>query len=174
MFLRVLQIEQVEHLTKGQADNVLRTKLHRYKATSSNFGKIMKCSRNPDGLLKSMFCSDPFSAALSYGKQNECKAVEAYKQYMYSKGCNVQIESVGLMLAKDRPGLHVGASLDGLVIDPSSEIKRGGLEVKCPYSKANISVREDCKDKTFCLKYENDEMSLKENDNYFYQVQCQM
>lgn len=85
-----------------------------------------------------------------------------------------QVESVGLMLAKDRPGLHVGASLDGLVIDPSSEIKRGGLEVKCPYSKANISVREDCKDKTFCLKYENDEMSLKENDNYFYQVQCQM
>lgn len=46
------QIECVEKLTKGQSENVTWKKLHKYKASSSNFGKMIKCSKNPDGLLK--------------------------------------------------------------------------------------------------------------------------
>ncbi|VDI28478.1 Hypothetical predicted protein [Mytilus galloprovincialis] len=120
------QIQQEEQLTKGQSDNSFWKQIHRFKATPSIFGKIIKCSRNPDGILKAMFYSEPHSAALSYGKENEDKAIESYKQYMDSKGSNVQVESVGLILSKDRPGL--GASLDGIVVDQSANITRGGLE----------------------------------------------
>ncbi|CAC5411030.1 unnamed protein product [Mytilus coruscus] len=91
---------------------------------------------------------------------------------MNSKGSNVQVESVGIILLKDRPGL--GASLDGIVEDPSANIIRGGLEVKYPYGKANFNINDACKDKTFFLKSENGQISLKENHNYFYQVQGQM
>ncbi|CAC5399571.1 unnamed protein product [Mytilus coruscus] len=142
------QILQVEQLTKGQSDNSFWKQIHRFKATSSNFGKIIKCSRNPDFLFKAMFYSEPH-----YGKENEDKAIEAYKHYMDSRGSNVQVESVGIILLKDRPVL--GASLDGIVVDPSANITRGGLEVKCPYSKANFNINEACKDKTFFLKSEN-------------------
>lgn len=114
-------------------------KLHRYKATTSNFGKTIKCSRNPDGLLKSTFYSEPYSAALTYGKQNESTAIEAYRQYMH-KDRDVEVEEVGLILYQYRPGL--GASLDGIVTDKSSENTRGGLEVKCSNSKTNMSVHE--------------------------------
>ncbi|CAC5389768.1 unnamed protein product [Mytilus coruscus] len=102
--------------------------------------QIQQCSRNPDGHLKAMFYSEAHSAALSYGKENEDKAIEAYKQYLDSKGSNVQVESVGILLSKDRPGL--GASLDGIFVDPSANITRGGLEVKCPYSKAHFNIKE--------------------------------
>ncbi|CAC5411029.1 unnamed protein product [Mytilus coruscus] len=53
------QIQQVEQLTKGQSDNSLWKQIHRFKETASNFGKMIKCSRNPDGLLKAMFYSEP-------------------------------------------------------------------------------------------------------------------
>ncbi|VDH90368.1 Hypothetical predicted protein [Mytilus galloprovincialis] len=94
------QIRQLEQLTKGQSDNSFRKQIHILKATASDFGKIINCSRNSDSLLKAMFYSEPHSAALSFGKENEDKAIEAYKQYMDSKGSNVQ--SVGKILSKDR------------------------------------------------------------------------
>lgn len=52
------------------------------------------------------------------------------KQYMDSKGSN--IESVGIIPSKNRPGL-----LDGIVVELSAacNIPRLDLEVKCPYSK---------------------------------------
>ncbi|CAC5397935.1 unnamed protein product [Mytilus coruscus] len=166
------QIQQVEQLTKGQSDNSFLKQIQRFKATASTFGKIIKCSRNPDGLLKAIFYSEAHSLALSYGKENEEKAIEDYKQYMDSKGSNVQVESVSIILSEDRPGL--GPSLDGIVVDPSANITRGGLEMKCPYSKANFNINDACKDKTLFLKSENGQISLKENHNYFYQVQGQM
>ena len=45
----------------------------------------------------------------------------------------------------------LGASLDGIVFDPTASVKQGGLEVKCPHSKSNMSKDDACSDKTFYL-----------------------
>ena len=119
-----------------------------------------------------MFYSAPHSTAISYGKEYEHVAVAAYQEYMIEKGCPIQVEPVGFILSKDRPGF--GTSLDSMVIDKSADTHNGGLEVKCPFSKANMDIDEACQDKTFFLKCENGKVSLKRNDNYFYQVQGQM
>ncbi|CAG2228397.1 unnamed protein product [Mytilus edulis] len=37
------QIQQVEQLTKGQSDNSFWKQVHRFKATTSDFGKIINC-----------------------------------------------------------------------------------------------------------------------------------
>ncbi|KAH3849526.1 hypothetical protein DPMN_091929 [Dreissena polymorpha] len=46
------------------------------KLTASNFGKIIKRKKNPDGLLKQMLYSNFTSKATEYGRQNEEIAVK--------------------------------------------------------------------------------------------------
>mgnify|MGYP003683711743 CR=1 FL=1 len=115
-------IKHTEIVTRGQSENKLWQQLHQFKATTSKFGKIIKCSKNPDGLLHAMFYSDPHSAALSYEKVNEHIAIEAYMDYKKAQGIDVSVQSVGMILSKDRPGF--GANLGGIVSDSSVE-KRG-------------------------------------------------
>ena len=124
-------------------------------------------------MLQATFSSEPHSAALSYGKENEHKAVDAYILHKKTQGIDVVVESVGMILSKDRPGF--GASLDGIVSDSSADIIKGGLEVKCPISKLNMTVDKACSDNTFYLTQAmNGTISLKKNANYFYQVLGQM
>lgn len=166
-------INHTEKITRGQSENKFWKKLHQFKATTSNFGRIIKCSKNPDGLLKTMFYSEPYSLALTYGKENESFAIEAYIQCKKSQGIDVTVQSVGTILSKDRPGFE--ASLDGMVCDPSSDVQNGGLEVKCPICKVNMSLDDVCSDTSFYLtKSQNGTITLKKNANYFYQVQGQM
>ena len=109
-------IIHTEIVTRGQSENKLWQQLHQFKATTSNFGKIIKCSINPDGLLHAMFYSDPHSAALSYGKVNEHNAIEDYIDYKKAQGIDVSVQSVGMILSKDRPGF--GANLTALFQTP--------------------------------------------------------
>ncbi|CAC5418389.1 unnamed protein product [Mytilus coruscus] len=145
------EIKHTEKITRGQSENIFWKKIHQFKATTSNFGRIIKCSKNPDGLLKTMFYSysEPYSLALTYGKENKSFAIEAYILYKKSQGIDVTVESVGTILSKDRPGF--GASLDGMVCEPSSDVQNGGLEVKCPISKVNMSLDNVCSDTSFYL-----------------------
>ena len=106
-----------------------------------------------------MFYSDPHSAALSYGKVNEHNAIEAYIDYKKAQGIGVSVQSVGMILSKDRPGF--GANLDGIVSDSSVD-KKGGLEVKCPISKSNMTADETCSDNTlYLIKDKNGNINLK-------------
>ena len=76
------------------------------------------------------------------------------------------VEKIGLIVNPKWPWL--GASHDGI-------LKRNGhvieIEVKCPVSKRNMSIKDACQDKNFCLTYENDKARLKQTYNYFYQCQ---
>jgi len=64
--------------------------------------------------------------------------------------------------------------LDRIVYDPLSNDKEGGLEVKCPFSKQNMSIEEACQDTKFYLQYIDGKSILKRNHKYFFQVQGQM
>ena len=43
----------------------------------------------------------------------------------------------------------LGASPDGRVMDPTSEEPNGVIEIKCPYSKREMSPEEACNDTNF-------------------------
>ena len=85
------------------------------------------------------------------------------------KGINAQVSEVGLQLSSSFP--YLGASLDGVVT-----CKKGtwGLEIKCPFSKYNMSLQEALKDKKFFLVEDGGNFKLKRKHAYFYQVQGQM
>ena len=69
----------------------------------------------------------------------------------------------------------MGASPDGLVMDPSEQQPLGLVEIKCPACAEKLSLFDLCTKKehksTFCLKYIRDMYELKRQHNYYYQVQ---
>ena len=66
---------------------------------------------------------------------------------------------------------YLGASLDGVV---TCKNETWGLEIKCPFSKYNMSLQEALKDKKFFLVEDGGNFKLKRKHAYFYQVQGQM
>jgi len=67
----------------------------------------------------------------------------------------------------------IGASPDGLVDCACHE--PGVLEIKCPWSCQNLSIKEYAGLKQSCLEIdESGEIHLKRNHQHYYQVQCQM
>jgi hypothetical protein len=65
----------------------------------------------------------------------------------------------------------LGASPDFLVFDGAEANSSGIGEVKCPFSKKDMTVDEACKDKNFCLQKLTGKIQLKKSHNYFYQIQ---
>ena len=67
----------------------------------------------------------------------------------------------------------LGASPDGVVYDPSMEENPFGLfEAKCPFCGAGKKIVDVVKEnKQFYLKQTDHGIKLKENHNYYYQVQ---
>ena len=120
--------------------------------------------------------SNFISADMRYGMQEEHKARSAYSQY----SGNTVIET-GMWVNKDYPCL--GASPDGLILDDSNEAS-GVLEIKCLKIFRNSSVSqviEKSMDKEMsktlsrqCFEIKDKKLKLKENHQYYYQIQLQM
>ena len=68
----------------------------------------------------------------------------------------------------------LGASSDGLVPDPASRDPSGILEIKCPYTKCNVSPQEACQDRDVYCTLEDGHIKLKKTHIYFHQVQLQL
>ena len=66
---------------------------------------------------------------------------------------------------------HLGAGPDFLVSDTSEVTKLGVGEVKCPYAKRDMTIKEACQDKAFFLEEKDGEIHLKQSHNYYYQIQ---
>jgi len=98
------------------------------------------------------------TASVRYGLQYEAVAVMAYNSEN-----NVQVRECGIFVCKALPFL--AASPDGLVNDIIV------LEVKCPYS-ARHGVINDVT--VPYLVMENDSLCLRDNHDYYYQVQGQL
>ena len=79
---------------------------------------------------------------------------------------NVNVKQLGLLLSKSHPY----ASLDRLAICQQNG-EKWGLEIKCPFSKHGMSLKED---KKFFLKQSSDSVTLKITHPYFYQFQALM
>ena len=72
----------------------------------------------------------------------------------------------------------MGASPDGLVIDPSECKPHSLVQIKCPACAEKLSLFDLCTKKeyksTFCLRYINDTCELMKQNIYYYQIQGQL
>ena len=168
-------VERIERLSRGQ-DNTFWRELKQEKLTASNFKAAAKRKVEPDKLLKQIMYKIEETtnvSALQYGHMHEDNAINDYIKYKHSQGnTGLTVWKVGTYISKIRPGL--GASLDRMVYDPLAHCKKGGLEIKCPYSKQGMTIEEACQDKNFCMTLKPGMPTLKIGHQYYYQVQGQM
>lgn len=81
------------------------------------------------------------------------------------------VTKCGFIVNKSWP--FIGASPDGIL--NCECCGRGVLEIKCPYSKRDMTLLEAVRDTQFCLAIdENNQLKLKNEHSYYYQVQMQM
>ncbi|XP_062609018.1 uncharacterized protein LOC134270786 [Saccostrea cucullata] len=164
---------KIEELTRGQNKSQNWFDCRKGRLTSSNFGTIckMKLGTDPKNLLKCLLydVSFPSNKFTKWGIEHEPAArrfyCRRYPSYMVSQS--------GLIISPKYP--HLGSSPDGIVTLPSGE--SGLLEIKCPASDKwrTHSPVECALDHEFCCTLdENQNLKLKTNHNYYFQVQGQM
>lgn len=164
---------KIEKLTKGQNKSQNWFECRKGRLTSSNFGKICKLrpETDPQNLLKCFLydVSFPTNKFVRWGIEHEPAArrfyCKLYPSYIVSQS--------GLIVNPKYP--HLGCSPDGIVTLPTGEI--GLLEIKCPASDRwrILSPAECGLDSEFCCSLdENQNLKLKTNHNYYFQVQGQM
>jgi hypothetical protein len=100
-----------------------------------------------------------------WGTENEQNALMRYHQYKEESNLPVNIcSSCGLVVNPKWPWL--GASPDALISDEIEESVYGAVEVKCPASKAGISVLEAWSDKAFCLEIIDGKPSFPQKETH--------
>ena len=111
--------------------------------------------------------------AIQWGKDNKDKACQAYQKYMQDRGHKgLHITKAGFIIHSMKGWL--GASPDGWVVDPSFVPSNGLLEVKCPYSMAEKTPENMCKDDDFYCRIINGSLQLDKYHQYYHQVQLQL
>ena len=130
----------------------------------------------PDSLVLRILQPKKFTSnATKYGIDNETSAIQAYTDYQQNHGHpGLVVSSSGFYINTEFPFL--GATPDGSVYDPNElEQPFGVLEVKCPYSVRDLTPVEACSTPNFyCSLDSTGELRLKENHQYYAQVQGQM
>ena len=123
----------VNTLTVEQASSSLWLKLHNRRISSSVAGQIFhrRKTTSPDKLVSSLMGydrKDLSTAAVSWGKRNETIARKAYMEHMQGHGhAGLKVQPSGLTICPS--ATYIGASSDGIVIDPSVSHSRGCLEI---------------------------------------------
>ena len=155
------QIQAIEESTRGQNENRKWSAESCKRLTSSNFGRICKCTEKTDkvALARSYLSRLQIDAAsLRHGCKYEHVAVEKYED----------LKSVTTSLC----GTYVSHSMPYISCSPDRIVDANILlEVKCPYACRDKAISE----KTVpYLKKVNGEFCLDQNHAYYYQVQGQM
>ncbi|XP_072028778.1 uncharacterized protein [Amphiura filiformis] len=169
------QSSRVEELTRKQSESKLWYGFRAGRITASKLKQV--CHSDPRIPAKSLINTICYpdkhkfsTAATRHGIDNEDKVLDMYAEEMKWHD-NFVMSKTGLVINTQFP--YLGASPDSLV---SCECCGNGcVEVKCPYSKRDMTIRDAIEqDKTFCLEIRNDEPKLKQNHQYYYQVQAQI
>lgn len=163
---------EIERNTRGQADCPEWYQHREKRLTASNFGAVMnrRVSIYPKTILekiKTSHSSVRIPLSCRWGKDNEQNALI---QYYESLDNQVKIcECVGLVVNPKWSWL--GASPDALAFTSQEPSPYGGVEIKCPSSKINMTIAEACQDKNFYLSCINGQVALKQKHQYYYQLQ---
>ena len=170
------QRQKLEEETRDQSSSAIWFQAHQNRITGSKCGRIIQQKAKTKALLQFVIYPKPMlhlPKAIQWGKDNEDKACQAYQKYMQDKGHKgLQITKAGFMVHSMKGWL--GASPDGWVVDPSFVPLNGLLEVKCPYSMAEKTPEDMCKDDHFYCRIINGSLQLDKNHQYYHQVQLQL
>ena len=161
----IADARDLEKNTRAQSSSDMWKSERKLRITASNFGRFMvRKAPISEPFLNSLytpFTSDP----TTYGSRHEKDARQAY-----SNKTNLHVHDCGLVVNPEFP--YLGGSPDGKVCDKG---ETGIIEIKCPYSIRNHSVRKALADEKLssnvCLEKAGDEVRLKRSHQYWYQVQ---
>jgi hypothetical protein len=161
------EAEDLEQSTVRQADCEMWFEARQDRITASEFSKVYKRKKNiDDNFLCKLFGGQKFtSSATSYGKAHEAKAKYEYMNKFHG----AHVHDCGLIVNPSYSFL--GATPDGKVC---WEGETGILEIKCPYSARDYTIREALKLDNFCLAENNGVIELKKGHDYYCQVQGQL
>ncbi|XP_055998890.1 uncharacterized protein LOC130047587 [Ostrea edulis] len=178
-------IETTVEKTKGQRTNALWAAVRKLRITASNFGQVLRAvrlKRISKSLMKRLLSAYNLEkcAAIAWGITNEKMAIEKYTVL------GASVHETGLWLHES--GV-IGASPDGIVnhqpccppdilhfqSEAAKYLKPDLIEVKCPYSARDMKIADAVEVvKEFFLEKVADQLHLKENTDYYHQVQGQL
>jgi len=164
------QATQLELNTRNQSENDNWHKERKTRLTASNFGRFMLRKAPVTKKLVDSICNPkPFSSKpTSYGHCSENIA-----KTMYRNKTNNHVHDCGLVVNPAFP--YLGASPDGKVCDGGIA---GILEVKCPFLLRDMKFLEALQNVSLktkiCLEKIGENIQLKENHVYWFQVQGQL
>ncbi|KOB78717.1 hypothetical protein OBRU01_01900 [Operophtera brumata] len=135
--------------------------------TASNFGRVVnrRNSTSCSNLVKDILYKDAIShvKSIKHGKDNEKKALD-----QLARQENVQITPCGLFI--DEEIQYLGATPDGLIADDTI------VEIKCPITAFNKSVREAVENKKipFFKINKHSDMVINQTHAWYFQIQGQL
>ena len=148
------QIISIECNTRGQSDSNLWFEERRLCLTASNFGLVLKRRESifPKSILTKQFTSVNSKTKTRkpclWGQSNEQNAITKYLEKCNHDGqCIKACVQCGLVVNAEAPWL--GGSPDCFLHDPSEEKPYGIGEVKCPFSKKDMTIEDACSDSSF-------------------------
>ena len=164
----------IEQNTRNQSEDSLWHQQRKSRLTASNFGRVVPVGN----LLKSLLYSKTFSTeATRWGSTHKNDAKQWYLEYLRIAGhANASVKDSGLVIDLEDPCR--ACSPDSLVNIPG---EAGGIvvkEIKCPYTAAKEGLDPASAAKTkknfFCKAGDTGKPELKQNHDYFHQVQGTM
>lgn len=171
--INVIEANRLEEKTRKQAQSEDWMKERKYRITASNFGRVKTRQRNHRKLVEDLLAQKQFStAATQHGKQYENTALRKYEKHLRRMQKPIKVLESGLFVSPKIPIL--GCTPDAKVIDLSVTDHYGICEVKCPFSKMNVTPLEASQDRAFFMELVNGKPRLKRNHAYYDQVQGQM
>ena len=84
----------------------------------------------------------------------------------------ISVQNCGFIVHPEKGWL--GASPDGKMKDLSFKQPDSIIEVKCPYSKREVTPEEACNDPNFFCELVDSQVQLKLTHAYYHQVQLQL
>ena len=169
----------IETKTRGQSECNLWYYHRRLRLTASNFGKVAKRRKKTPvaNLVKSLLYTKAIdSKELRWGRTHEVDAQKEYQLYLKDQiGCdNAKLTNTGLFIDTENPCL--ACSPDALVEIPGAQDPLGVAEYKCPYSIAHANPPKTALEaagekKFYCQLSPSGEVQLKENHDYYFQIQ---
>ncbi len=177
-------LDEITRATAGQSNNLEWFRQKYGSLTSSNFGRIIRYvttrKADPDNIVRDVMNYGAWGKplprtnipSLKHGLRYESVARNHYIKRLAVNHKDISVAETGLHVHQDLPFLR--ASPDGLVHCTCHGNRL--IEIKCPFSARDISVREGIRSKK--IKYLNVlpdfSLALKTNSDYYFQVQGAM
>lgn len=105
-----------------------------------------------------------------WGCTHEREVASQYTRLMQKDHEEFHLQECGLFINPSYP--YLGATPDGVI--SCKCCGTGILEVKCPFSFKDDTLDAASSSKSFCLERVNGTFKLKEDHQYFYQLQAQL